>query len=106
MVSWKIYYADGSTLSNLGGSPEEAPATGVICIKHFSEGEWRILAFRDYYAWDKNDWWGHETAGFWQYMFKPGIKIVKFGTSTDDFNFERIMAEAREDTSYGMERIT
>ena len=31
-VYWKIYYADGSTFSNLDGEWPDAPAKGVICV--------------------------------------------------------------------------
>lgn len=98
MVAWKIYYSDGSSFSNLEGKPEDAPPTGVICIKQLSaENKYELLALRDFYIWAGKEWWLADASGFWQYMFKPGKKIVKFGTNVDDFTFERIMAEARED---------
>lgn len=31
-VYWKIYYADGTTFSNLDGEWPDAPARGVICV--------------------------------------------------------------------------
>jgi len=96
-IDWKIYYADGSTFDSLQGSPQDAPSIGVICLKHFTlDNKWELLAYRDYYIYDRQ-WWGGDSAGFWQYMFKTGLKIVKFGTSTTDFEFERILATARED---------
>jgi len=33
-ITWRIYYADGSTFDNTQGNPEDAPTTGVIAIKH------------------------------------------------------------------------
>ena len=100
MYKWRIYYADDSTFDNTKGRPEEAPSIGVICVKQFAEGkEWRIQAFRDYYIWSfvNLEWWAADASGFWQYMFEPGNKIVKFGTNIPDEPFERIMAFARND---------
>ena len=94
--TWRIYYVDGGTFDDKG-TPEDAPTMGIICVKHFTlDNKWELLAYGDYYIYDRQ-WWCGDAAGFWQYMFKTGLKIVKFGTSTDDFNFERIMAFARND---------
>lgn len=104
---WRIYYADGSIFSNLDGLPEDAPPTGVICIKQLSaENRWELQAISDYYIWNGKEWWRADAPGFWLYMFRPGLKIVKFGENLQDFEFQRMMARAREDTSDGMERIT
>lgn len=106
-VKWKIYYSDKTTFDNTQGLPEDAPTVGVICIKHFIEGGWRIQAFTDFYIWEvESEWWGADQAGFWQYMFKPGIKIVKIGTNIKDEPFKDIMKLAREDTTDGMPIIT
>jgi len=105
-MNWKIYYADNSTFDSTQGNPEDAPPVGVICIKFLSkEHGWAIVAFNDYYCYRQEEWWVAEAAGFWQYMFTPGAKIVKFGTTIATFDFQRIMAQAREDTSGGMEKI-
>jgi len=105
-ITWRIYYADNSTFDSSQGEPENAPSIGVIAIKHFIEGEWRIQAFTDYYVREKDEWWGADAPGFWQYMFRPGCKVVKFGTNIKDEPFQKIMAKAREDTDKGMPRIT
>jgi hypothetical protein len=102
-LQWRIYYADGSTFDNTQGLPQDAPALGVIAIKHFIENEWRLQAFADYYIWEVgSEWWGADQSGFWQYLFKPGLKVVKFGTNIKDEPFQKIMAIAREDTDGGM----
>jgi hypothetical protein len=106
-LQWRIYYADGTTFDSNQGLPQDAPSIGVIAIKHFIENEWRISAFRDYYIWEMgNEWWSADAPGFWQYMFKPGFKVVKFGTNIKDEPFENIMALARQDTDGGMPIIT
>ena len=106
-MTWRIYYDNGTTFDNTQGEPQDAPTIGVICIKHFIENEWRIQAFTDYYIWELGqEWWGADAPGFWQYMFKPGLKVVKFGTNIPDEPFQKIVARAREDTEHGMPRIT
>jgi hypothetical protein len=104
-MKWRIYYDNGSTFDSLQGEPEQAPSIGVICIKHFIENEWRIQAFTDYYIREKDEWWGADAPGFWQYMFRPGFKVVKFGTNIKDEPFQKIVTQAREDTDGGMPRI-
>lgn len=51
MIHWKIYYADGSTFSNLDGSWEDAPAWGIlgIVIKSKETG-WSIVSGGDFYV--------------------------------------------------------
>jgi hypothetical protein len=105
-LTWRIYYADGSTFDSSQGEPEDAPSIGIIAIKHFIENEWRISAFVDYYIREQGEWWGADAPGFWQYMFRPGFKVVKFGTNIKDEPFNKIMAEARNDTEGGMPKIT
>jgi hypothetical protein len=97
-INWRIYYDDGSTFDAKDGKPQEAPATGVIAIvQEDSENGWVITAFKDYYWREHNSWWGGDTAGFWQRMFKGGSVIMKFGVSTTNDNFNKILARATED---------
>lgn len=105
-MKWRIYYANNTTFDDTQGEPQDAPSTGVICIKHFIEGEWRMSAFTDYYIRENNEWWGADAPGFWLYMFRPGFKVVKFGENIPDEPFQKILAKAREDTEGGMPRIT
>jgi hypothetical protein len=105
-IKWRIYYADDTTFDNTQGTPEDAPCINVICIKFDAiDHGWAIVAFGNYYCYRDKEWWVADDPGFWQYMFKPGAKIVKFGTTISNFDFQRIMAQAREDTSGGMEVI-
>lgn len=102
-VLWRIYYGDYSTFDNLMGEPADAPSTGVICIvqKHPDYG-FIVSAFKDFYWWAKNEWWGSDQAGFWQHMFEPGAKIVKFGVSVPSPVFQEIMKMATKDQDFGI----
>jgi hypothetical protein len=51
---WKIYYADGSTFSNLDGAWGEAPADGVVCVNIADDdyGKFTLNGLNFYYSQD------------------------------------------------------
>jgi hypothetical protein len=99
---WRIYYSDNTTFDNKQGKPKDAPPTGVVCIKQTNkEHGWIVTAFKDFYYWEGNDWWGADEVGFWQYMFLPGNKVVKFGVSVSHDKFNWIMGRAIQDKGFG-----
>lgn len=102
-VEWRIYYGDNSTYDNTMGDPHHAPSTGVICIvqKHPDYG-FIVSAMKDYYWWAESEWWGSDIAGFWQYMFTSGTKVVKFGQSIPSQRFNAIMTQATKDRDFGV----
>jgi hypothetical protein len=91
--SWKVYYGDGSTFSNEDGPPEMAPCTGVLAVAFFNiDNRREIGASKDFYWYDetpiypgmKGTWFAGDVSGYYQYMFRPGRKIVKFGAIVHD----------------------
>lgn len=91
-MRFRVFYLDGSTFED---APEDAPAVGIICIAQETRAHgWVLRHSKDFYCWDwdESEWWGSDTSGFWQHMFRTGLKIVLFGTNTNDENFNRIMA--------------
>jgi hypothetical protein len=107
---WRIYYHDRSTFDSTMGLPADAPSTGVVCIvqNHTSkqEGGYIVTAFKDFYWRENNEWWGSDEVGFWQYMFEPGAKVVKFGISIPTVEFNEIMKKASEDVDFGIRNKT
>lgn len=102
ILHWRFYYSDGSTFDNLQGSKEDAPPMNVICVKQTSPMHgWVVTAFKDFYYWADNEWYGADQVGFWMYMFKPGAKIVKFGVSVPHEQFNAIMSRAINDAGFG-----
>jgi hypothetical protein len=102
MITWRIYYADGSTFDSDQGLPEQAPPTGVICIKQCNQMHgWTITAMKDFYLLHDDAWWGADAPGFWQHMFRPGAKVVLFGVSVPDELFHKIMSVALNDSELG-----
>lgn len=59
MLQWRIWYADGSTFSNLEGEPWEAPANRVLLIRQrdpqATGGTSRVQG-KDYYLWKNGKW--------------------------------------------------
>ena len=102
-IVWRIYYGDKSTFDSSMGTPAEAPSTGVICIvqKDRQHG-FVVTAFKDFYWRENGEWWGSDQAGFWQHMFTPGSKVVKFGQSVPGELFNEIMSQATKDQQFGV----
>lgn len=101
-TEWKIYYGDKTTFDSTQGSASEAPCTNVICIKYLNKDNgWICSAFKDFYLWHDEEWWGADDVGFWQYMFSTGDKVVKFGASVPSHLFNEIMATAINDPVFG-----
>lgn len=84
MVSWRIYYRDGSTYSDEEGPPESALKCHVQGIV-FPDG---IIERRDFYWWDDGAWWGGDLYGRIQYELEPGWKLVLLGQSDHDDRYE------------------
>lgn len=95
---WRIYYGDELTFDSLMGSPAEAPPTGVICIIYKDRDQGYVtLSSKDYYWYDNDEWLAGDVAGFWQQMFAPGAKIIKFGQSVSNEIFSKVMTMAAHD---------
>jgi hypothetical protein len=63
LMQWCIYYDNGSTFSDLDGTPEDAPGLGVVCIacrsSKCTQHKW------DWYYWhaEYGQWWGSDIHG-------------------------------------------
>ena len=61
MVDWRIYYDGGATVDSEGGSPDDAPAYGVVLILHrvpFGDRERNeLIVFGDFYYYITGDRW-------------------------------------------------
>jgi hypothetical protein len=99
-MKWRIYYDDGSTFSDEDGPPEMAPGLGVQIIvdPHPSVGR-RMLHSHDYY-WHGGGWQGGDIFGFWDYLQRPGLKVVKFGRTIATAAFDAIYRRAKTDPGF------
>lgn len=115
-TTWAIYYADQSTFSSEDGNPEDAPCTGVLAVAFFNiDNRREIGASKDFYWYDETpiykeiktgSWFAGDQVGYYQYMFRPGKKIVKFGAVVHDLIWrkmlDRIISEFPEALDYRM----
>lgn len=101
---WRIFYADGSTYSDLDGPPFDAPATGVQVIAKTDANVGRILlSCCDYYWWDnkRGTWFSGDVAGFFQHlMMERGPKAVLFGQYISNQEFHNCVVRALADPDF------
>lgn len=79
-VRWIIWYADGSTFSNLDGAPHQAPRCDALCIAAYSGAHGRMIWHgTDYFIWETQfggEWVSVDREGLSDYLDRPGdVKI-------------------------------
>lgn len=109
---WKIYYGTGETFSSDDGPPESAPCTGVVAVAYYNiDNQRAIWSEKAFYWYDEKppldhvsitkgglpQWFGGDEIGYYQYMFVPGKKIVKFGQSFHDAQWRLMLGKVLSD---------
>lgn len=98
MLDWAIYYDDGRVYTDEDGRPAYAPKRGVQAIARRSE---RVgvayLEGHDYYWRDDGSWFGGDRFGLFDYLARPGEKVVLFGRSMTDAEYESFMQRVKSD---------
>ena len=100
-VVWRIWYDGGGTYANTDGSPYDAPARGIQAIAQAEPAVGRqINAHRDFYWWDeaKQQWFGGDLFGLWDYLIEPGPKKVCFGRSVKNEEYQDVIKRVLADT--------
>lgn len=93
-MEWRIFYDDGSTFSDEDGTPEQAPARGVIAIVcRDPVARWVVCSRFDYYVW-RGEWFGVDIFGLFDYLVDPGWKGVTFGRTIANEEFRKIHTRA------------
>lgn len=106
-MNWRIYYGDGSTYSDEDGPPELAPKLDVQIINKCDEtpgidnrGTLRVQQY-DFYWWtEEAEWFGGDIFGLWDYMQRPGWKVVLFGRSRSYQRFLQVRQRALSDADF------
>jgi len=87
-----IFYGDGTMFE---GPPEKADTTNVQAIVQKGKKNWHTVSHADFYCLDKEmGFYGVDEAGYYQYMFEPGYKLVMFGRTIDTEKFQKIFQTA------------
>ena len=97
MPLFRIYYDDENIYD---GPPEEAPRLGVQAIVQFTEHEGRsVYSGEDYYWWDDDGTWrGGDLFGLFDYLIRPGYKLVLFGRLIHNAKYKEILDLAHKDS--------
>ena len=93
---WEIYYDDGTTFSDLEGTPQDAPSFGVIAVVSPDETVGRIITHKwDWYYVVGDQWWGSDVYGVLDRMtHNLEVTALKQGRNVNNTAFRRIMSEA------------
>jgi hypothetical protein len=99
VVDWVIYYDDGSTFSDVDGSPLEAPNKGVVCIADRKQKA--TMHLHDWYYWHAKlgVWWGSDIHGLLYQLRQDRegyIRSVMTGANVDNGFYQACMARAFE----------
>lgn len=98
-MSWRIYYADGSTYSSEDGPPESAPGLEVQAIAQTDEATGHsVISNRDFYWWDSEyqEWAGGDLLSLAQWLASTGV--AKVGSYVARSRYGDIIDAARHDS--------
>lgn len=102
-MSWRIYYADGTTFDDSEGTPEEAPSFGVLCIVCPDDVVGRVVLNRhNFYYWMPSQWWGSDLQGVLDNLLNCGGsgRAWKQGRNADNKTFQEIYNRAATDPDF------
>lgn len=95
MVTWAVYYDDGSRFTSEDGAWDDAPVDGVICVVRRDGERTEFSSGGDYYWHFPEDASIVSTSDLGPLLRK--LRLVKFGRYTSHRNHEAIMRRAREE---------
>ena len=96
---FRIYYNGGSTYT---GSPELAPARGVIAIVQPAPSvNYEIVTASDFYVWRDGRWWGADKFGMMDYIIRPGWKRILIGYMITREEYDKLMTRILADRDFG-----
>lgn len=106
--TWRIYYEDGSTWSDLDGDEYDAPPVGVVCIVQPCPVRDRVIitGWNWYYFCAEPDarwrWWGSNESGMHDQFMWHGRhrRALKMGRHAQDY--EEILIRAAKDPDFAI----
>lgn len=97
-LEWCIYYDDGAVFSDDDGHPKNAPKRGVQAIARRDERVGvKYLEGHDYYWREDGSWFGSDKFGLFDYLCRPGYKLVFFGRSMTDDEYRELISRIKDD---------
>lgn len=97
-MRWKIFYGDGTSVTDEDCEPENVPKRDVqaITVEDKDRGR-RVEYSTDFYIWTDHGWRGCDQFGFFDYLISPGSKVVLFGRSLSDAEYNKVLHTATHD---------
>ncbi len=94
--TWEIYYDDGTTFSDVDGSPLDAPSFGVIAVVTPDETVGRMVMHKwDWYYQVDGQWWGSDIYGVLDRLtHNLEVTALKQGRNVNNTAYRRIIGEA------------
>ena len=100
-LKWRIYYDDGSTVDSSTTTADQSPKLGVIAVVQTDPERGRIVIHRfDFYWYEHGEFWGSDIFGLWDYLTRPGMKVVLFGRTVATALYSEIVQRACNDTDF------
>jgi hypothetical protein len=106
MFQWRIYYDNGTTFDDQDGSPEDAPAHGLIAIVQRNDEVGRTVTNGwDYYYYNTDPkgegWWGCEIHGLLDRLFHNlPVSAVKQGRTATTDVWHSVFQKAIDDPDF------
>lgn len=98
---WRIFYGDCSTFSSADGPADLSPGLDVQAIVQPDPDVGRHVLSRFGYYWlDRGEWYGGDLFGLFDYLQRPGHKVVRFGRTISNARFREIIRAATEDPNF------
>lgn len=103
-MQWKIYYTDNTTYSSEQGTPQEAPAFGVLVVVEHHEGVGRYihtLCDWYYYHTELQEWFAGDLHGLLDHLLHNlPITAVKQGRLVDNDTYKQVLRQAMNDPDF------
>lgn len=98
---WRIYYDDRPPVDDSMCAPEDTPGLGVqVIVQPDKDAGSELLRMADYYWWDRDRWWRGDIFGLWDYLQRPGPKVVRFGRTIEKEAHQEIYHRAKYDPDF------
>jgi len=109
MLSWRIYYDDGSTFDSSQGEPEDAPSFGVVFIPQPDEQVGRmVMQGWDWYYFNKSgQWWGCDIYGLLdRLLHNLPTRALKQGRTMGNDAYQKLRSVATNDPDFPIKSAT
>ena len=101
MLPWRLYYGDGATYDLSDGPADRSPPVDVQVIVQPDPDVGRILIAKHHNYWlDQGVWYGGNDFGLFDYLTRPGMKLVRFGRTIANDAFRALFERAANDPDF------